>query len=193
MKNAIEKSIVLESMQRDTINGIYDLKNQLISQTQKSELPYPWEEHFSESQGIFYYYNPDTGVSSWEFPSDPIESKMSLIELMEDCDVLHTSEKSTSDSITTPRRIEDDLIRKGQLYQNRREELRKQDEERFAEENTGRPQITKLADKMYKSRGDGVHGNLTIAERSKRMLEAKKAKEEKLRKEIELRESQEVR
>jgi hypothetical protein len=196
MNDAIEKSKLLESIQKDTIHEISALKEQLMSKTNRTELelPYPWEEHFSEAQGIPYYYNPDSGVSSWEYPSESVvDTKMSLLDLVQDCDDLTHCEQNCSTTVAPSRRIEDDLIRKGLSYQNHREELQRLEEQRFAEENTGMPQITKLADKMYGSRGEGRAGNLSIAERSKRMLEAKKAKEDKLRKEMELREAQEVR
>ena len=32
-------------------------------------LPVPWETRVSESAGDTYYFNPETGVSTYDFPS----------------------------------------------------------------------------------------------------------------------------
>eukprot|EP00927_Polykrikos_kofoidii_P028796 TRINITY_DN2502_c0_g1_i2.p1 TRINITY_DN2502_c0_g1~~TRINITY_DN2502_c0_g1_i2.p1 ORF type:complete len:584 (-),score=91.24 TRINITY_DN2502_c0_g1_i2:206-1864(-) len=34
------------------------------------KLPVPWETHFSEQYGLFYYWNAKTGQSSWERPAN---------------------------------------------------------------------------------------------------------------------------
>ncbi|CAE7837649.1 unnamed protein product, partial [Symbiodinium microadriaticum] len=169
------------------------------------------EMHFSEEHGVPYYYNPDTGVSSWEPPMGDeqyFDDKMTLLDIVDtkesdsqSADMIEKNDGYRNDSLedtsvrsasTYSRRVEDDLLKKGELYQNRREDLRRRDQEKFAEEFTGKPQITRYAEKLYSSKGDCKTANLTIAERSKRMLEAKRAKEEKLRKEIEEKETRQV-
>ena len=198
---------MLEAMQKDTINDIYALKQSLQSQ---HLIPSPWEEHFSQEHGIPYYFNPETGTSSWEPPVSECEGfgkDLTLQDLVEE-EVQSSSptttpevdfmglenyeEASVKSASTVSRRVEDDLLKKGELYQSRRDELRRQEDERFAEEFTGRPQITRYAEKLYSSKGDSRTANMSIAERSKRMLDAKKAKEDKLRNEIDQRAQSEV-
>ncbi|KAL7753643.1 Peptidyl-prolyl cis-trans isomerase NIMA-interacting protein 1 [Sorochytrium milnesiophthora] len=35
-----------------------------------SDLPAPWQERFSQSKQRTYFFNPETGQSQWERPSD---------------------------------------------------------------------------------------------------------------------------
>lgn len=44
-------------------------RKQAASPRSNSPLPYPWEEQHSEEYGIPYYWNPETGDSSWERPT----------------------------------------------------------------------------------------------------------------------------
>ncbi|CAK0852311.1 unnamed protein product [Prorocentrum cordatum] len=34
------------------------------------DLPYPWEEHWSDDHGLPYYWNCENGESTWEWPWD---------------------------------------------------------------------------------------------------------------------------
>jgi hypothetical protein len=192
-------------------------------------LPPPWEEHYSDTHQIPYYYNPVTGASSWEFPVAspvPSSSKLTRNELNDERNnqtihehvVLnsyhdHDQEEENGDpeddlsiamsqsslqtsvtnSTSTSQRVEDNLLRKGQNYLQRREEMKREYDERIQAEQTGKPQLSKFTEKMYanKSSSNGIH-SLSIGERTKILLERKRAKEEALKKDIELRMSQEV-
>jgi hypothetical protein len=38
------------------------------------DLPAPWQAHLDESSGEYYYFNPDTGMTSWDRPEVPAEA-----------------------------------------------------------------------------------------------------------------------
>jgi hypothetical protein len=93
---------------------------------------------------------------------------------------------------TSQRRVEVDLMRKGQNYLQRREEMKKESEERLLSEHTGKPQLSKYTEKMFANQSSHGFHSLSIGERTKIQLERKKAKEEALKREIEMKMNQEV-
>ena len=77
---AVDETIgKLESVFSSNITDIQQLKDKLGSRKdgstgrrlegRSSEFSF-WEEHFSEEYQIPYYFNPQTGESSWEVPAD---------------------------------------------------------------------------------------------------------------------------
>jgi hypothetical protein len=204
-------------------------KNYSSTSSSSSALPAPWEEHYSDTHQIPYYYNPVTGASSWEFPIMPSPGPSSSTKLTrneltderlnntitelaslnssfhdheqadeeEDEYSIAMSQSSQQTSVTnstsTSQRVEDNLLRKGQSYLHRREELKREYDERIQAEHTGKPQLSKYTEKIYanKSSSNGIH-SLPIGERTKILLERKRMKEEALKREIEERRNQEV-
>lgn len=196
----------------DTIQGILDLKSIIESNQFKPQLPSPWEEHFSDNHQIPYYYNPVTGESSWEFPiiqappmsikelqshtkskerSQHDEISFSSLEIDDISTTVSHTTNQTSTSTST-RRVEDDLLRKGQSYQQRREELKKEYEERVLSEHTGKPQLSKYTEKIFANKSASGFHSLPIGERTKILLERKRAKEEAAKRELEQKLDQEV-
>lgn len=79
LKNVDETIDKLESVFSANITDIQQLKDKLGGRKLEviPELPERhsrevscWEEHFSEEYQIPYYFNPQTGESSWEVPAD---------------------------------------------------------------------------------------------------------------------------
>lgn len=104
----------------------------------------------------------------------------------------NSSSHQTSSSSLSGRRVEDDLLRKGQSYQQRREELKKEYDERMLSEHTGKPQLSKYTEKMFANKSASGFHSLPIGERTKLLLERKKAKEDAVKRELEQKLDQEV-
>lgn len=78
-EDALEQSERLEQMQQEQLGSLHDLKETVLANQSKSprhnfsgddvsQLPSPWEQHFSDAHNIPYYFNPHTGESSWVQP-----------------------------------------------------------------------------------------------------------------------------
>jgi hypothetical protein len=268
--SALKQTKVLEDMQRgqsisphlshtlhisppsvDTIQGLVDIKQIIKSshhQTTPPQLPPSWEEHFSDTHGIPYYHNSQTGESSWEFPvvmpssstststnmkssskfeiefddfdeeltvntissrdqsstHPPSSSSLTTAAVASAAGVASVKTASSTSSISSSsshRRVEDNLMRKGQHYLQHREEMKRESDERLLSEHTGKPQLSKYTERIFANRsslsggagGAGGSGSLSIGERTKIQLERKRMKEETLKRELELKMSQEVR
>jgi hypothetical protein len=148
------------------------------------KVPEPWEAHFSEKYGRIYYFNPITKESVWECPATSRASE-DASERQGDHHVDDSSHTASSVS-RAGGKIEDHLLRKGEEYQQKREELRIKKENEMKAEITGRPQLSKYAEKIPHRDVDN------IAERASNMLKQKKEKEDALRREKELKEQCEV-
>ena len=148
------------------------------------KVPPPWEAHCSEKYGKVYYFNPETKESVWECPVDPtIPVRATVHQSGQHSDDASYAASSAS---RTGGRIEDHLIRRGEEYHQKREELRIKRENEMKAEMTGKPQLSKYAEAL-------PHRDLdSIAERANNLLRQKREKEEALRREKELKERSEV-
>ena len=154
----------------------------------------PWEAHFSDRYGKVYFYNPETKESRWILPEDQSPEHSESVtapsgqwgDTSSYGDDASQGGGSMSTSSRTGGRIEDHLIKRGEEYMHKREELRIKKEQETQSEMTGKPQLSKLATKLP-SRGD-----TDIAERTNLMLKAKKEKEEIMRRELEEKQNQEI-
>jgi hypothetical protein len=70
----------------------------------------------------------------------------------------------------------------------KKEEMRKEFELQHTAEMTGKPQISRYSEKLF----SGQKQSLSIADRSRLLLDSKKAKEDQLRQQIEQKQNQEM-
>lgn len=178
-------------MNKATLSNLKELK-QSLSQI---KVTHPWEAHFSDRYGKVYFFNPETKESRWEPPEpqshENAESVSSPSMHWGDTssngdDASQGAHSTSTSSRTGGGRIEDHLIKRGEEYMQKREELRLKKEQETQSEMTGKPQLSKLAAKLPN------RGETDIAERTNLMLKAKKEKEENMRRELEEKEKQEI-
>lgn len=126
-------------------------------------LPPPWEEYYSDNYRIPYYYNTETGESSWERPiasalsefappppsHDPINSSPKI-----NGSVHVRGETSQVDSLPS-RDGKADIAQRSKLLleakKKREEALRQQREDQERQQIVGAPQITKKSQKLNRN------------------------------------------
>lgn len=186
----------------EALGAIQSIKSEM--QSSKLQPPAPWQPHFSEKYNRVYYHNTETNDSVWELPKleesgYPRREPNDTTDVTSNVDPCHRSDapprlsSSTSspeasiDASTSSRgpRVEDILLKRGEEYAKRREQLREKREAEYKAEFSGTPRVTSMAHQKAQS-------ELSIGERASILLQKKKEKEERLRQELAMETSKEL-